>query len=253
MSNPTPTHRRMLSATPNRRVRRFRLSADFAVVIVERWVIDPEADLSWLDDFGPSGAQRLASYGNSWEMLGCSVEISLIDEQCERTAAQGFSSLWGIESDSDSAYKRECFAGVLADAVAALRADFEQYRATAQRLARMATAETLMVTAPLTLPRGYNPSDVVEMTTHRDADGVLWATAVLCDAAGDVSRSVAMLWHRWPNLLTGDGPYQRRTQWERDTMGPVLTQRAADDTSARTACAQWSAQVRSAHRHSPSR
>lgn len=103
------------------------------VVLKIRWVEDEDADLSYLETteeehyrsllnfprpngkgtYSPRWARRLArqyvrqdtermeSYGQSWNMLGCVVELHVGGVKIDSA------SLWSIESDSDPEYARE--------------------------------------------------------------------------------------------------------------------------------------------------
>lgn len=77
---------------------------------------DESPDLSYLetdedDEHHEEDAQRLASYGDSWECVGIRVQATIVipraegNFQREHTLQSG--GLWGIESDSGDAYFRE--------------------------------------------------------------------------------------------------------------------------------------------------
>lgn len=71
-----------------------------------QWMPDDAPDISWLDQDGyDDDGTRRASYGDAWIMLGVQASASVYVDGVHQTITSG--GLWGIESDSDEAYKRE--------------------------------------------------------------------------------------------------------------------------------------------------
>lgn len=112
-----------------------------------KWLPDMEPDLSWLDQtdvdmgegFEANSKERKASYGSSWEMLGCvaTAEVSYpIGGGSRRIQRFTSGGLWGIESDSDKSYMAEVEAEQLADLAQHLSAF--GIEATAESLKEMA-------------------------------------------------------------------------------------------------------------------
>jgi hypothetical protein len=103
---------------------------------------DEDPDLSWLDQtdadmgegFEADSAERKAAYAaGDWEMLGIVCEVlALIDgtysdgTPFERAEIIAMSSVWGVESDADSAHLQELAGNV----IEATRRDLEMHHPT---------------------------------------------------------------------------------------------------------------------------
>lgn len=90
------------------------------------WLNDDDPDLSWLEQsdeemgegFEAHAKTRLESYGQSWNMLGCTAKAQVsyeIFNGSRRIEWLTSGGLWGIESDMDEATKREYEAEQLED------------------------------------------------------------------------------------------------------------------------------------------